>query len=131
MAGNQGKHFTPEFSRAVGKLGGRPPGVLNKKTIEKMTTQEEFVKVIREKAGVIGDALLGNLLYNKDTTAGSILLDRAFGKVPQGVQMQVATFSLKELAEYRKGLQNPPEIDALPKDVPNINPPILNPPEGV
>ena len=109
-----------ERRRQLGKMGGRPPGVLNKKTIEKMTTQEEFVKVIRGKAGVIGDALLGNLLYNKDTTAGSILLDRAFGKVPQGVQMQVATFSLKELADYRKSLlEKPQDVPQLPIEKPN------------
>jgi len=39
------------------------------------------------------------------------LLERTFGKVPQGVQMQVATFSLKELSEYREKLKNPPIID--------------------
>ena len=104
----------------MGKMGGRLPGVLNKKTIEKTKTQEAFVQVIKEKAGVIGDALLANLLYNKDTTAGSILLERAFGKVPQGVQMQVATFSLKELAEYRKSLlQSPQDVPALPIEQPN------------
>ncbi len=99
------RHFTPELAREVGKLGGRPRGVLNKSTIEKMKTQEAFVKVIQEKAGLIADQLLQNLIYNKDTSAGKELLDRAFGKAPQAIDMRVAHFSLKELAEHRERLR--------------------------
>ena len=83
-----------EMRRKMGKMGGRPKGILNKKTITATTTKEEFTKIIQKKAGLIGEALLQNLVNNYDTSAGKELLERAFGKVPQGVQMQVATFSL-------------------------------------
>jgi len=109
----KGRLFTKENAREIGKLGGRPKGILNKSTIEAIKSKETFAKAIEAKAGTIAEALLQNLVNNKDTSAGRELLDRAFGKVPQGVQMQVATFSLKELAEYRKNLQNP-SIEALP-----------------
>lgn len=128
-------HFTKENAmqmvekrRLMGIKGGRPPGVLNKKTIKATTTKEAFTKIMQEKAGLIGESLLQNLIYNKDTTAGSILLDRAFGKVPQGVQMQVATFSLKELAEYRKSLNNPPQ-DVLPVALQVALPDVLQEPK--
>ena len=96
-----------EIRRSMGIKGGRPKGVLNKSTIEKTKTIEAFVQVVKEKAGLIADNLLIGSCKG-DTQASNILLERAFGKVPQGVQMQVATFSLKDLAEYRKSLQNPP-----------------------
>ena len=99
--------------RSMGKLGGRPKGVLDKKTIAKIKTKEAMQEIIAKKAGrIIDNLLIGSDL--QDTTASKELLERAFGKVPQGVQMQVATFSLKELAEYRKGLQNTPVENALP-----------------
>ena len=99
--------------RSMGKLGGRPKGVLDKKTIAKIKTKEAMQEIIAKKAGrIIDNLLIGSDL--QDTTASKELLERAFGKVPQGVQMQVATFSLKELAEYRKGLNNPPVENALP-----------------
>jgi hypothetical protein len=102
-----------ELRRSMGKMGGRPPGVLDKRTIEKTKTIEAFVQVVKDKAGFIADNLLQGS-QRGDTSASKELLERAFGKVPQGVQMQVATFSLKELAEYRKGLQNPPVENTLP-----------------
>ena len=123
--------FTKENASKLAKMGGgRPRGVLNPATIKKIQTKKAMEEEIQKRAGILVDDLFRGSQQLK-TEATRELLDRGFGKVPQGVQMQVATFSLKELAEYRKGLQNPPEIDALPKDVPNINPPILNPPKGV
>ena len=113
------RQMTTEIARSVGKLGGRPPGILNKSTIIAMKSKEAFAEAIKEKAGIIGEALLQNLVNNKDTSAGKELLERAFGKVPQGVQMQVATFSLKELAEYRKSLLQKPQ-DALPDALPGL-----------
>lgn len=106
------RHFTPELAREVGRLGGRPKGVLDKKTIEKIKTKEAIEKIIREKAGVIIEDLFRGSQMNK-VDASKELLERGFGKVPQGVQMQVATFSLKELAEYRKALKNPPLIEPI------------------
>lgn len=103
------KHlWTPEKAREMGKLGGRPAGVLNKKTIEKIKTQETFVQAVKEKAGLIAENLLLGSCRG-DTQASSILLDRAFGKVPQALNVQSVQFSLKELAEYRKNLNKPPE----------------------
>lgn len=102
-----------ELRRKMGKMGGRPKGVLNEKTIAKITTKEAFAKVVEKKAGLIAEGFFRNLIYRGDTSAGNSLLDRAWGKVPQGVQMQVATFSLKELAEYRKSLINPQSQDVL------------------
>jgi len=117
-----------EMRRKMGRMGGRPKGVLNPKTIAKMKTKEIFAEAVAEKAGLIAEGLFQNLIYKGDTSAGNALLDRAFGKVPQGVQMQIATFSLKELAEYRKGLLNPPENKPaelpIEKEVLNINSPI-------
>jgi hypothetical protein len=102
-----------EMRRAMGKMGGRPKGVLSKTTIAKIKGKETFAEEVAKKAGLIAEGLFHNLIYKNDTSAGNALLDRAFGKVPQGVQMQVATFSLKELAEYRKSLANP-QTEALP-----------------
>ena len=87
-----------------------------------MTTKEVFAQEVAKKAGLIANGLFDNLIYNQDSSAGKELLERAFGKVPQGVQMQVATFSLKELADYRKSLLEKPQ------DVPQITPP--NPTEA-
>ncbi len=101
----RGAHFTPELSREVGKLGGRPRGVLNKKTIEKMTTQEVFVKEIQKRSGLVANALFDNLIVRHDTSAGKELLDRAFGKAPQAIDMRVAVFSLKDLNDRAKRLE--------------------------
>ncbi len=113
----RGAHFTPEFSRKVGLLGGRPKGVLSPHTIAKIKSKETFAEEVAKKAGLIADSLLQNLVHNKDTSAGKELLERAFGKVPQALNVQTVQFSLKELAEYRKNLQNPPvESIELPPD---------------
>lgn len=104
-------NITKENARAIGKLGGRPKGVLSPHTIAQIKSKETFAKAIQEKAGTIAEALLQNLINNKDTSAGKELLERAFGKVPQGVQVQSVQFSLKELAEYRKKLKEPPTIE--------------------
>ena len=115
------KFITKENARKIGILGGRPQGVLNKSTMERIKTKEAFAEIVKEHAGFIANNLLiGSKM--QDTAASKELLERAFGKVPQGVQMQVATFSLKELAEYRKGFLNPPEIvPALPLQEPKEN----------
>lgn len=115
------RHFTPELAREVGKLGGRPAGVLSPKTIAKIKTKQAVEKIIQQKAGLIVEDLFRASKILK-VEASKELLDRAFGKVPQGVQMQVATFSLKELAEYRKSLLQPPvETPAIdPQGVPQI-----------
>lgn len=97
------RHFTPELAREVGKLGGRPKGVLNKSTIIAIKSKEAFAEAIKEKAGFIAENLLISSARG-DTSASKELLERAFGKVPQGVQVQSVQFSLKELAEYRKNL---------------------------
>ena len=99
-----------ELRRSMGKMGGRPPGVLDKKTIARIKDKQIMEQIMREKAGLAVDDLFRASQVLK-VDASREILDRAFGKVPQGVQMQVATFSLKELAEYRKGLNNPPSIE--------------------
>jgi hypothetical protein len=91
--------------RKLGRMGGRPKGVLSKTTIAKIKTKETFAKEVAKKAGVIAEGLFQNLIYNQDSSAGKELLERAFGKVPQGVNIQAVQFSLKELSEYRKNLQ--------------------------
>ncbi len=63
-----------------------------------------MIKEIEKQTGrIVNNLLLGS--DRLDTSASKELFERAFGKVPQGVQMQVATFSLKELAEYREKLK--------------------------
>ena len=112
------KYFTKQNARAIGLLGGRPKGVLDKKTIERIKTKEAVQEIIQKKAGLIIDNLLiGSNL--QDTAASKELLERAFGKIPQGVNIQAVQFSLKELADYRKAVQ---------QDVPQITPP--NPTEA-
>ena len=62
------------------------------------------IKEIEKQTGrIVNNLLLGS--DRLDTSASKELFERAFGKVPQGVQMQTVQFSLKELAEYRKSLQ--------------------------
>ena len=116
--------LTSAKAREIGLLGGRPRGVLNKSTIEKIKTKKAMEAAIAKKAGFIVDNLLQGS-RNLDTSASKELLERAFGKVPQGVQMQVATFSLKELAEYREKLKNPPLQD-VPEDVKKDDPNIVS-----
>ena len=89
------------------KLGlGRVKGVLNPATIARIQTKQAMQDIIQKHAGfIINNLLMGSA--NLDTSASKELLERTFGKVPQGVQMQVATFSLKELSEYREKLKNP------------------------
>ena len=111
------RHLTPQLAREIGKLGGRPKGILAPATIAKIKSKEVFAKEIEKKAGVIAEALLQNLVNNKDTSAGRELLDRAFGKVPQGVNIQAVQFSLKELADYRKAVQQ--DVPQLPIEKPN------------
>lgn len=84
--------------------GGRPKGVLNPSTIEKIKTQEAVQKIILQKAGLITEGLLQNLINHHDTSAGKELFDRAFGKAHQSIDIRSASFSLKELADYRKKL---------------------------
>jgi len=113
--------WTAEQAREFGKLGGRPKGILAPQTIAKIKSKETFAKAIEEKAGLIAEGLLQNLLNNKDTSAGKELLERAFGKVPQGINVQAVQFSLKELADHRKNLQqgdpqgDPQGVPELPK----------------
>jgi len=111
--------LTSAKAREIGLLGGRPRGVLNKSTIEKIKTKKAMEAAIAKKAGFIVDNLLQGS-RNLDTSASKELLERAFGKVPQGVQMQVATFSLKELAEYREKLRLQDVPEDVKKDDPNI-----------
>ena len=93
--------MSSELAREVGKLGGRPKGSLSPNTIRAIKTKEAMIKEIEKQTGrIVNNLLLGS--DRLDTSASKELFERAFGKVPQGVQMQVATFSLKELAEYRK-----------------------------
>lgn len=110
----RGSNLTPEFNRRVGLLGGRPKGVLNKKTIEKIKTKEAMEAIIREKAGLIIEDLFKGSSQLK-TEASKELLERGFGKVPQGVNLQAVTFSLKDLADYRKSLaENPQDVLQVP-----------------
>lgn len=96
--------MSSQLAREVGKLGGRPKGSLSPNTIRAIMTKETMIKEIEKQTGrIVNNLLLGS--DRLDTSASKELFERAFGKVPQGVQMQVATFSLKELAEYRDNLR--------------------------
>lgn len=98
------RHMSSELAREVGKLGGRPKGSLSPNTIKAIQTKEAMLKEIEKQAGrIINNLLLGS--DRGDTPASRELLERAFGKVPQGVNVQSVQFSLKELAEYRKSLR--------------------------
>jgi len=93
------------------KLGlGRVKGVLNPATIARIQTKQAMEEIIRQKAGfIINNLLMGSA--NLDTSASKELFDRAFGKSIQAINLQAVTFSLKDLAEYREKLKNPPIID--------------------
>jgi hypothetical protein len=105
-----GRLITKENASAIGKLGGRPKGSFSKEKMTLMKTQEGFAKAIQEKAGLIAEGLLQNLLQGKDTSAGKELLDRAFGKAPQSLHVTSISFSLKDLQDFRNTLKNPPAI---------------------
>lgn len=104
----KGSNLTPEFNRRVGKLGGRPKGVLDPKTIARIKTQQAVQAIILQKAGFITDNLLRGS-QNLDVQASKELFDRAFGKAPQAIDMRVAVFSLKDLNERAKRLENEEE----------------------
>ena len=95
---------------------GRPKGVLSPATIQKIKTKQALEKALAEKAGLLADNLL-RASNNLDTRATEIALDRAFGKIPQGINVQAVQFSLKELSEYRKNLQQGDQqgVPELPK----------------
>ena len=77
---------------------GRPKGSLSSNTIKAIATKEAMIKEIEKQTGrIVNNLLLGS--DAKDTSASRELLDRAFGKVIQGVDMRVAQFSLKDLSE--------------------------------
>lgn len=98
------RQLTPELAREIGKLGGRPKGSLSPNTIRAIKSKEAMIKEIEKQTGrIVNNLLLGS--DRLDTSASKELFERAFGKVTQGVDMRVAQFSLKELAEYRKNLQ--------------------------
>jgi hypothetical protein len=104
------RHMSSELAREVGKLGGRPKGSLSPNTIRAIKTKEAMIKEIEKQTGrIVNNLLLGS--DRLDTSASKELFERAFGKVTQGVDMRVAQFSLKELAEYRKELQKGVELE--------------------
>ena len=111
--------FTKENASKLAKMGGgRPRGVLNPATIKKIQTKKAMEEEIQKRAGILVDDLF-RASQSLKVEAAKELLDRAFGKVPQGVNIQAVQFSLKELADYRKAVQ---------QDVPQITPP--NPTEA-
>jgi phosphoribosylpyrophosphate synthetase len=85
-------------------MGGRPRGVLNPATIKKIQTKKAMEEEIQKRAGILVDDLF-RASQSLKVEAAKELLDRGFGKVPQGVNIQAVQFSLKELSEYRKNLQ--------------------------
>lgn len=100
----KGSNLTPELSRKYGKLGGRPKGVLDPKTIARIQTQKAVQEIILKNAGFITDNLLRGSA-NLDVQASKELFDRAFGKAPQAIDMRVAVFSLKDLNERANRLE--------------------------
>lgn len=68
-----------EYRKSIGKMGGRPKGVLNKATIAKIKTKETFDAAILDRLGIIGDDLLRNS-QNGDTQAAKVLLEHVLGK---------------------------------------------------
>ena len=109
--------LTSEKAREMQKIGGgRPKGVLNPSTIAKIKTKQVMEEEIRKRAGLIINDLFESSRIHK-VAASEALLDRGFGKVPQGINVQAVQFSLKELSEYRKNLQqgDPQGLPELPK----------------
>jgi len=104
------RYITKENAYEIGILGGRPKGSLNPNTILAIRTKEAMIKEIEKQTGrIVNNLLLGS--DKQDTSASKELLDRAFGKSIQAINLQAVTFSLKDLAEYREKLKNPPIID--------------------
>ena len=98
-------NINKENASKLAKLGGgRPKGVLNPSTIAKIKTKQVMEEEIRKRAGLIINDLFESSRMHK-VAASEALLDRGFGKVPQGINVQAVQFSLKELSEYRKNLQ--------------------------
>ena len=85
---------------------GKPKGYRAPRTLKAIASREEFTKRVERDLEPIYNALYSKVVDERDVPAARELFDRAWGKPAQAVQMQVATFSLKELAEYREELKN-------------------------
>lgn len=83
---------------------GKPKGYRAPSTLKAMASREEFIKRVERDLEPIYNALYAKAVNESDIPAIKELLDRAWGKPAQAINMKVATFSLKELAEYRKNL---------------------------
>lgn len=94
---------TREIAQQNGRKGGRPKGSVAVSTKVGIKTRELFATEVEKHLPIIFNALLAEV-EKGNIPAAKELLDRAWGKPAQSVNMQVATFSLKELAEYRKNL---------------------------
>lgn len=81
--------------RALGRMGGRPKGVLNPRTIAKIKSAEAFVAALTPKLGQVADDLLINSKLG-DTKASDIILDRTIGPVRKDVHL-TGDFSIKSL----------------------------------
>lgn len=102
------------------KIGGRPKGVLNAKTIAKIKGKEAFDKAVAERAGLLADDLFRNS-RNGDTQAAKVLLEHTFGKPKDNSLRDVVTaFSLLAFATHAANLGAQP-IDAN-KDITKIEP---------
>ena len=85
---------------------GKPKGYRSPSTLKAMASREEFIKRVERDLEPIYNALYAKAVNESDIPAIRELLDRAWGKPAQAVNLSggIAQFSLKELAEYRKSL---------------------------
>jgi len=54
-----------EHRKSIGKMGGRPKGALDKRTIAKIKTKEAFDALILSKLGALADDLLRNSMQGR------------------------------------------------------------------
>lgn len=88
-------HLYVARRRALGRMGGRPRGVLNPNTIAKIKSAEAFVDALTPKLGHVADDLLINSRLG-DTAASKVILDRTMGAVRQDMHL-TGEFALKAL----------------------------------
>lgn len=74
------------IARENGKKGGRPKGAVSAATKEKLTAQETFRKMVEAEIMPIARALIEKA-YDGDVPAIRELLDRAWGRASQSVEL--------------------------------------------
>lgn len=107
--------------RATGRLGGRPKGVLNAATIQKIKDKRSMEAAIQKRAGRIVDNLLRGS-DELDTQASKELLERGFGKVVQPIDNTIKIFSLTGLAKEQDMLDGNKDLRILDAPPPTIEP---------